>query len=301
MIEIRNVTKRYGDFTAIEDISFSTPPCSITGLVGYNGAGKTTLIKIAAGIYKPENGTALLSGEDVFDNNNERKRLFYVPDELYFPASSTLKTMSAYYKGYYPNFDMKVFNKLTKLFSLDTATRIKSFSKGMQRQSEIILALSSMPKYMLLDETFDGLDPQKRDLTKKLLLEYMAESSCSLIISSHNLSELANLCDRVCLINGKRLVINSLTEDLGLNIRKVRIILAKEVQKDMFSPLSIEKLKTQGTSALFVLRGDINEGIKYLNSLNPVSLETFEMTLEEIFLNEMEDDSLEVQGFFDKE
>ncbi|OQA47689.1 MAG: ABC transporter ATP-binding protein YtrB [Firmicutes bacterium ADurb.Bin300] len=196
---------------------------------------------------------------------------------------------------------MKVFNKLTKLFSLDTATRIKSFSKGMQRQSEIILALSSMPKYMLLDETFDGLDPQKRDLTKKLLLEYMAESSCSLIISSHNLSELANLCDRVCLINGKRLVINSLTEDLGLNIRKVRIILAKEVQKDMFSPLSIEKLKTQGTSALFVLRGDINEGIKYLNSLNPVSLETFEMTLEEIFLNEMEDDSLEVQGFFDKE
>ncbi len=127
MIEIRNVTKRYGDFTAIEDISFSTPPCSITGLVGYNGAGKTTLIKIAAGIYKPENGTALLSGEDVFDNNNERKRLFYVPDELYFPASSTLKTMSAYYKGYYPNFDMKVFNKLTKLFSLDTATRIKSF------------------------------------------------------------------------------------------------------------------------------------------------------------------------------
>lgn len=127
MIEVKSVTKRYGDFTAIEDISFSTPPCSITGLVGYNGAGKTTLIKIAAGIYKADEGKVLLSGEDVFNNNNERKRLFFVPDELYFPASSTLKTMAAYYKGYYPNFDIGIFNKLTKLFSLTTDKAVLHF------------------------------------------------------------------------------------------------------------------------------------------------------------------------------
>lgn len=300
MIEVKSVTKRYEDFTAIEDISFSTPPCSITGLVGYNGAGKTTLIKIAAGIYKADEGKVLLSGENVFNNNNERKRLFFVPDELYFPATATLKTMAAYYKGYYSNFNIEIFNKLTKLFSLSTDKKIKSFSKGMQRQSEIILALASSPKYMLLDETFDGLDPQKRDLTKKLLLEYMAESSCSLIISSHNLSDLANLCDRVCLINGKKLVINSKTEDLGLEIRKVRLILDTEVKEDMFSPLSIEKFKSQGKSAVFVMRGDIKKSIEYLQSLNPVSLETFEMTLEEIFLNEMEGEALETEGFFHK-
>ncbi len=300
MIEVKSVTKHYGDFTAIEDISFSTPPCSITGLVGYNGAGKTTLIKTAAGIYKADEGKVLLMGEDAFDNNNERKRLFYVPDELYFPATATLKTMASYYKGYYPNFDNSIFNRLTKLFSLEANKKIKSFSKGMQRQAEIILALASSPKYMLLDETFDGLDPQKRDLTKKLLLEYMAESSCSLIISSHNLSELANLCDRVCLINGKKLVINSKTEDLGLEIRKVRLILNTEIKKEMLSPLNIEKFKSQGKSAVFVMRGDIEKSIEYLHSLSPLSLETFEMTLEEIFLNEMEGDSLETEGFFHK-
>lgn len=301
MIEVKDVTKRFGSFTAVENISFDTPPCSITGLVGYNGSGKTTLIKVAAGIYRPENGKVLLGGEDAFNNNGERKRLFYVPDELYFPATATLKIMAAYYKGYYPEFDADVFNKLTKLFSLDASKKIKSFSKGMQRQCEIILALSTTPKYMLLDETFDGLDPQKRDFTKKLLLEYMAEKECALIISSHNLSELADLCDRICLINGKRLVVNSSTQELGRSIRRVRIIFDKPVAKDMFSSLNIEKYKCGGGVAVFVLRGDIAGGVDYLKSLNPVSLETFEMTLEEIFLNEMEDESLEIEGFFGKQ
>ena len=270
---------------------------------GYNGAGKTTLIKVAAGIYKAEGGKVLLSGEDAFNNNGERKRLFYVPDELYFPVTSTLKTMAAYYKGYYPDFDMAVFEKLIGLFGLDKAKKIKSFSKGMQRQAEIILALSSSPKYMLLDETFDGLDPQKRDMTKKLLLEYMAESECSLVISSHNLSELADLCDRICLINGKKLVINSMTDDLGQSIRRVRLILKSDISREMLEgmDLNIEKFKAQGSSAVFVLRGDIDKGIMALKALEPVSLETFEMTLEEIFLNEMEDDSIEIQGFFGKE
>lgn len=300
MIEVMNITKRFESFTAVEDISFQTPPCSITGLVGYNGAGKTTLLKVAAGIYKPEAGHVLLSGEEAFNNNGERKRLFFVPDELFFPVTASLKTMARYYKGYYPHFDNEVFAKLFKLFGLDPNAKIKSFSKGMQRQSEIILALSSRPKYILLDETFDGLDPQKRDLTKKLLLEYMAESACSLIISSHNLSELSDLCDRICLINGKKLVINSLIADLGQSIRRIRIILDKPVTKEMFEGLNIEKFKAQGTSALFVLRGNIDEGAAFLKTLSPVSLETVDMTLEEIFLNEMEDTSTEIEGFFNQ-
>ena len=160
MIEVKNVTKKYGDFTAVEDISFKVEEASVTGLIGYNGAGKTTLLKTAAGVYKADAGKVLISGEDVYDNNCERKRLFYVPDDLFFPLSASLKSMASYYAGYYKSFSFENFDKLVKAFGLDPSKRVRSFSKGMQRQAEIILGLSTMPKYRLLDESFDGLDPQ---------------------------------------------------------------------------------------------------------------------------------------------
>ena len=167
MIEIKNITKKYGDFTAIEDISFNVEKSSIYGLVGYNGAGKTTLLKTASGIFKPESGEVLFDGENVYNNGEVRSKLIYVPDEVYFLKGASLERMAKFYKGYYPNFNDKVFKNMTEAMGLDSKKNIGSFSKGMQRQAEVILAMSTMPKYMLLDEVFDGIDPQKRNLCRK--------------------------------------------------------------------------------------------------------------------------------------
>lgn len=169
MIEFRNVTKKFGDFTAVEDISFKVEPSSIYGLIGYNGAGKTTLLKTAAGIYKADGGQVLIDGEDTYDNDNNRRNMFYIPDDLYFPMNANVYAMAKFYADYHPTFSFKTFEKLLDVYGLDGKKKIRGFSKGMQRQVEIILALASRPKYLLLDETFDGLDPQKKRLQRSFL------------------------------------------------------------------------------------------------------------------------------------
>lgn len=162
MIEFRNVTKSYGDFTAVEDISFSACDSSVCGLIGYNGAGKTTLIKCAAGLYKPDSGKVLIDGESTYNSDEVRSRLFFVPDDLFFPVGSTPNSAARFYKDYYPEFSFGNFERMLKLFELDGDAKIRGFSKGMQRQTEIALALASSPKVLLLDECLDGLDIAKK-------------------------------------------------------------------------------------------------------------------------------------------
>ena len=300
MIEVKNVTKKYGDFTAVENIGFSVDDSSIYGIIGYNGAGKTTLLKTCAGIYKSENGEVLLDGESSFNSNHNRRNLFYIPDDLYFLPNAALKNMAKFYKGYYPSFSEKTFENLIKLFGLDASKRLHGFSKGMQRQAEIILALSCRPKYMLLDECFDGLDPQKRNISKQLLLEYMAESGCSMIISSHNLSEISNMSDHVGLINGKRLTLNYCIDDLTANYKKYRLIFEIEPNKSLFDFPEIKKVKIQNNAVILTAMGDSKEIMNKLKALHPVSAEVFGMTLEEIFLSEMEDESYDIKTIFEQ-
>ena len=184
MIDIVNVTKRFGKFTALSGMNLSVGCSSIYGLVGYNGAGKTTLLKTVSGVYKPEEGEVRIGGENIFDNAKMKQRLFYVPDDLYFQPYASMEKMARFYKGYYPKFSDKTFQNLTKVFGLDSSKRINGFSKGMQRQAEFVLGMSAHPDVLLLDESFDGLDPAKRSLSKQLLVEYMAEKEVSIIVSS---------------------------------------------------------------------------------------------------------------------
>lgn len=207
--------------------------------------------------------------------------------------------MAVYYAGYYKSFSCATFEKLVAAFGLDVKKRIRSYSKGMQRQAEIILGLSTMPKYMLLDETFDGLDPQKRELVKKLLLEYMAETNCSLIISSHNLPELNELCDRIAMLNGKRLVMNCNIGDVSANTRLAQVIFDKGVTEEMFKDISHQKLRLSGKGASMLLVGDVDEQESKLRSLSPLSITTRQLSLEEVFLNETEESNREVEGFFE--
>ena len=300
MIEFVNVTKKFGDFTAVEDISFKIEPSSIYGLIGYNGAGKTTLLKTAAGIYKSEGGKVLIDGEETFDNDNIRKDLFYIPDDLYFPMNATINSMAKFYADYHPDFSFKTLNNLIEVFGLDPKKKIRGFSKGMQRQAEIILALSSHPKYMLLDETFDGLDPQKKDITKKLFIEYVAESECSLVISSHNLSELSDLCDHVGLINGKKLTMDCSVYDISMNYSKFRLIFDREISEKDFKCIKYKSLDIDGKVAMIIFDKTTSEEKQKLNALLPIAIDEYQLTMEEVFLNEMEEKKYDVTKIFEK-
>ncbi len=296
MIEIKNVTKKFGDFTAIEDISFTVEESSIYGLVGYNGAGKTTLLKTCAGIYNPEGGCVVIGGENVYDNGEMRKNLFFIPDDIAFVRSATLNKMRDFYKGYYPNFSDKVYNNMVEAMGLNPKNKINSFSKGMQRQAEIILAMATKPKYMLLDEVFDGIDPQKRNLCKKIFVEYMAETGCSMIMSSHNLQEVSDLCDHVALINGKKLTMNVCVDDVSAAYRKYRLIFNCDATKQMFDGIENKGINIDGRLATIIVSSSVDESA--FLSLNPIHIDSVNLSLEEVFLNEMEDRDYDITKIF---
>ncbi len=299
MIEFKNVTKKFDDFVAVEDISFKVEPSSIYGLIGYNGAGKTTLLKTAAGIYKAENGEVLMDGQNTFNNDDIRKVMFYIPDDLYFPMNASPKSMAKFYADYYPNFSWKTFDNLIELFGLDPKKKIRGFSKGMQRQTEIVLALASKPKFLLLDETFDGLDPQKREITKKLFVEYIAENEASIIISSHNLVELSNLCDNAGLINGKHLTMDCSVYDISQNYSKLRLIFDRDVTEEDFKDIKYKSIEIDGKIVMIIFEGNASEEKQKLNSLLPVAVDEYQLTMEEVFLNEMEDKKYDITKIFE--
>lgn len=296
MIEINNVTKRFGDFTAIEDISFKVEESSIYGLVGYNGAGKTTLLKTCAGIYKPEAGEVLINNENVYDNGKVRSDLFFIADDMFIPRGMSLNKLMKLYKGYYPGFNDKVYGNMVEAMGLDTNKSIASFSKGMQRQAEIIIAMATMPKYLLLDECFDGIDPQKRNLCKKIFIEYMAESGCSIIMSSHNLQEIGDLCDRVALINGKRLAMDVGVDDISSAYKKYRVIFPEPITAEVLNTVPNKGITIDGKLATIIVSANIDDSI--FASFNPIHIDSIPLSLEEVFLNEMEDKSYDITKIF---
>lgn len=290
LIEIKSVTKCYGSYTAIENISFKVPENCIYGLIGYNGAGKTTLLKTVAGVYRANGGEVLFDGENVFDNARIKARLFYVPDDLYFQPYASMEKMAAFYNGYYPNFSFDTFKNLTGVFGLDPKKSINGFSKGMQRQAELVLAMATNPDFLLLDESFDGLDPQKRTLIKNLVTEYTHDRGARVIISSHNLHDLGGMCDRFGLINGKKLALDHDMKDLGEDFTKFRMAFAENDDKaeQDFADIPVRSFAKDGRLITLTVRGSMEEAEQRIRAMKPVYLEKFPLTMEEIFLEEVE-------------
>ena len=288
MVEVKNLTKQFGDFTALQDISLKVEKGSVYGLVGYNGAGKTTLLKNICGIYKPEKGEVLFEGENIFNNERKQKKLFFMPDDLYFGPYANMIKMADFYNGYYDNFNYSTFTRLIEAFGLDPKKRIAGFSKGMQRQAEMILALSTHPSLLLLDESFDGIDPQKRLLMKGLLKETIKENNTSVIISSHNLQELENLCDHIGIINGKKISVTGSVNELSKGRTKFRLAFARDFSLEEFSDIKCDNLIRDGQLAMFTVNGDTSETEEKIKLLAPAVTEKISLSLEEIFLQEME-------------
>lgn len=288
MIKAEHVTKRFENFTALDNLSCVIPKGCIYGLVGSNGAGKSTFLRLIAGIYKPEEGTITLEDEAVYENELAKNKMMFVPDELYFLPQSNLNRMAKLYRSIYKDFNLERFNNLCNTFKLNKKKNFNTFSKGMKRQAAIILGLSTMPEYIFLDETFDGLDPVMRNLVKTILYNDVVERNATAIITSHSLRELEDTCDQLALLHKGGIVFESDVQNLKTSLFKIQLAFEEEYDRDKFNEFDIISYSKKGKVANFIVRGDRDLTYSRLNSMKPLLLEILPLSLEEVFIYEME-------------
>lgn len=288
MIELINLTKKFGDFTAVNEVNAKIEDGCIYGLVGSNGSGKSTLLRLLSGVYYPDGGNISVDGFEVFNNPVLKSQIFYLPDSPYFFKNATIKEMAEFFEGLYPTFDRARFDHLKSVFPISTTDKIDNMSKGMQRQAALMLALSTNPKYLLLDEAFDGLDPVMRSVLKELLIDGIETNQMTVIIASHNLRELEDLSDHIALIHQGHLLFSDSLDDVRSNFHKIQAafkVLPPEIKLHDLDILRCEKM---GSLLQMIIRGDETEIMQKINSLEPIFAESIEPTLEEIFIYEME-------------
>ncbi len=292
MIKAVNLTKKFGDYAALDSVNFEIKDGSIYGLVGSNGSGKSTLLRVIAGVYFPDGGDIIVDSMSTWNNPELKSKIFFLADTPYFFKHSNLAEMADFYQGMYPDFSRERYDYLTSVFPISTKDKIDNMSKGMQRQAALMLALSTCPKYLLLDEAFDGLDPVMRGVLKSLLLDGIENTGMTAIIASHNLRELEDLCDHVGLLHKGNIIFSDNLETLRGGIHKVQAAFKVLPPEIKFHGLNILKVEKTGSLLQMVIRGEEDEILEKINSLKPIFAETVEPTLEEIFIYE-----LEVEGY----
>lgn len=288
MIEVKHLTKRFGAITALDDISFQVDSGSIFGLVGSNGAGKSTFLRTAAGVYRPDAGSVLIDGGEPFENLSVKGNVCFISDYPYFPRAATLTDMEDLFSHTYPHWDKERFHYLCSCFPLDTKQRILNMSKGMQRQAAILCALGARPTHLLLDEIFDGLDPVMRQLLKRILSGEVSDRGMTVVIASHNLRELEDICDHVGLFHRGGVIFDRELDSLKLGISRVQAMFRPMPDRSAFDSFDLVTLRTQGSLVDFVARGTQEDILAKLSAMNPVFSELLPLTLEEVFISEME-------------
>ncbi len=286
MIEVRNITKTFDGFDALSGCSLAVQPGSVYGLVGPNGAGKSTLIRCLTGVYKPDSGQILIDNEPVWENAPLKSRIAYIPDDLYYFMSASTREMMAFYKGLYPKFDVERYEKLKEVFSsIDEKAPIRRLSKGMQKQSAFWLAMCQCPDYVILDEPVDGLDPVMRRQVWSILMSEVAERGISVLVSSHNLRELEDVCDHVGIMSHGQLLIQRSLLELQDSITKVQLVFNNITQL----PKELEVLHTSqsGRITTIIVRGNSAEVLGRLAAIDPLLADALPLTLEEIFIYEL--------------
>lgn len=288
MIELINLTKKFDEYKAVDEVNAKIQDGCIYGLVGSNGSGKSTLLRLLSGVYYPDGGNISVDGFAVFNNPDLKSQIFYLPDAPYFFKNANIKEMADFFEGLYPTFNRERFNHLKDVFPISITDKIDNMSKGMQRQAALMLALSTNPKYLLLDEAFDGLDPVMRSVLKELLLDGIETNRMTVIIASHNLRELEDLCDHIALIHMGKILFSDSLEDVRSNFHKIQAafkVLPSEIKLHKLDILKCEKM---GSLLQMVIRGNEDEIMEKINSLDPIFAESIELSLEEIFIYEME-------------
>ncbi|QIB25932.1 ABC transporter ATP-binding protein [Caloranaerobacter azorensis] len=287
MIRVKNLDKYFGNFKALDNVNLNVPKGSIYGLVGPNGAGKTTLIKHLTGIYKQNNGDVEISGEKVYENINIKSKIGYIPDDLYFFPQYTIKNMASYYKRIYPDWNEERYQKLKKVFEIDENKKVNKLSKGMQKQVLFWLTLSIMPKVMILDEPIDGLDPLMRKKVWNLIVEDVAERETTVLISSHNLKELENICDHVGIMHKGKMLIESNLDELKSDVHKIQIAYKNDFPTNLDKGLKILYKEKRGSIYLLIVKGNREKIVSTFNKYNPIILDILPLSLEEVFIYEL--------------
>lgn len=285
MIEIRNVTKKFGDYRALDDLSMTVPRGSVYGLVGPNGAGKSTLIRHLTGVFRPDSGAIRIDGMPVYENAALKARMAYIPDDIFYYNSSDLRDMMRLYAGLYPKFDKERYAKLLGAFSLNEKAAIRRYSKGMQKQAAFLLSICTRPDLMVLDEPVDGLDPVMRRQVWSLIMQDVAERGMTVLVSSHNLRELEDVCDHVGIMHRGKVILERALSELQDNVVKVQIVFRDGC--GVPDDLQVVHEGSSGRIKTLILRGSQGEIAERLNALEPTFFDMVPLTLEEIFVYEL--------------
>ena len=288
MIKITNLSKSYGDKKVLEDLNCTIKTGSIYGLIGANGAGKSTLLRIIMGIFQKNSGSIEIDGKEISDSEEFKQKLVFVPDDLFFFKNYSINDMVIFYSKLYKNFDKEFAIKMFDKLKLNRKQKIQTFSKGMKRQTALVCALATNADYMFFDETFDGIDPVIRNFMKKVIAEQMEKKETTIIMTSHNLRELEDICDNLGLLHKGGILFQSDIDSLKTNMFKIQISLPREFSKEDFQNLNVLSFKKTGSVATVILKGEREGYEKILEDMNPIILDFLPLTLEEIFIYEME-------------
>ncbi len=298
MIELMDLEKQFDDVKAVNRVSLGIIDGEVFGLVGTNGAGKSTILRIISGVIKPDSGIVLVDKRPVYDNPDVKRDIFYISDEQYFLPGSTPGEMANFYEGIYPGFDKLRFHKLCGGFGLDVNRRINTFSKGMKKQVSVLLGICSGTKYLLCDETFDGLDPVVRQGVKSLIAGEMADRGLTPIIASHNLRELEDICDHIGLIHQGGVILSEDISDMKIKMQKVQCVFASEEDEiKALDGLNILLHETRGRLHTITIRGEREEVESAFQRGNPIFFEVLALSLEEIFISETEVVGYDIRKF----
>ena len=281
MLEMKNVTKTFGDFKALDDLNLTVPKGAVYGLVGPNGAGKSTAIRILTGVYRQTAGSVTMEGAPIYENPEKKLRMGYIPDDIFYFPSASLEDMRRYYKGLYPQFDDALFNRLYEVFQLPKKSPMRRFSKGMQKQAAFHLALCCRPDVLILDEPVDGLDPVMRRQVWSLILSDVAQYETTVLISSHNLRELEDICDHVGIMDHGKMLLERSLADMQGNIVKLQLV------GDVPSGLQVLHESASGRLKTIITRGTAQQVGSLVQQSNPVYYDILPLSLEEIFIYEL--------------
>ena len=288
MLEMKNVTKTFGNFKALDDLTLTVPSGRVYGLVGPNGAGKSTAIRHLTGVYRPDSGSVTMDEQPIYENPAVKAAIGYIPDEIFYYPSATLEDMRKFYRGIYPTFDDALFDKLYDVFQLPKRTPIRRFSKGMQKQAAFHLTVCTRPKTLILDEPVDGLDPVMRRQVWSLLMGDVAQRGTTVLVSSHNLRELEDVCDHVGILShGKVLLERSLT-DLQDNILKLQVVFPDGQLPQLPPDLNVLHVTQLGRVHTLIVRGEPAVIKSRVAVFSPMLMEALPLSLEEIFISETE-------------
>ncbi len=289
MIEIHDVTKTFDSIRAVDSVSVTIKEKTVFGLIGTNGAGKSTLLRMIAGVLMPDEGTVTIEGMPVYDNVEAKKQLFFIADEPYFFTNCTSASMERYYSSLYENFDKQEFYKYLENFDLDKKRKVSTFSKGMKKLHAMLLGICARTKYILCDETFDGLDPVMRQGIKSIFAKEMEENGLTPIIASHNLRELEDFCDHVELLHKGGILLSKDLEDMKCNIHKVQCVFTSaDDELKTLNGLNVVKNERRGSLHTITIRGSKEEIIAFFATVSTVFFEVLPLSLEEIFISETE-------------